>query len=457
MKKIMILCFATILSVIGAKADNVNVSNVIVDTDQTTTVAVCLNNENTGYVSFQMDLTLPEGITINKAGCSLTSRITDTDQELTIGKQGDKVYRLTSTSFSLSPITGNSGELIILSLSASAGSNGGQATLTNIRFATANSERVTMDDVSFNITVIKPSAIVTTAPTAKTLTYTGSAQQLVDAGVASGGTIQYSLDGTSYSTNIPTGTNAETYTVYYKVVGDANHSNSNPATISVTINAKDASNLTISSIGAVTYNGLAQTPAVTVKDELITLTSGTDYTISYSDNTNAGTATVTVTGMRNYTGTKTATFVINKAPLTITAKDYTIKQGEVIPAFEATYEGFKNSETSAVLMKQPIIMTDATSASDPGQYDITVSGAEAHNYDFTYVKGKLTIEAPDIIPGDANGDGNVNATDISDIVNQMIDKPTTTGKYSEKAADANGDNTVNIADIIMIVNIVVGN
>lgn len=152
MKKYIILCFTALLSIVGAKSDNVSIPDVAVNTGQTTTVAISLTNQNTGYVSFQMDLTLPSGITINKAGCSLTGRVTDPDQELTIGKQGDNVYRLTSASLGLMPISGNSGALVNLSLSASAASNGRQATLTNIRFATANSERVTMSDVSFTVT-----------------------------------------------------------------------------------------------------------------------------------------------------------------------------------------------------------------------------------------------------------------------------------------------------------------
>lgn len=82
---------------------------------------------------------------------------------------------------------------------------------------------------------------------------------------------------------------------------------------------------------------------------------------------------------------------ITKAPLTITVKSYSIKQGEALPAFEAEYSGFKNSETSSVLTTQPTITTSATSASEPGTYDIVVSGASATNYDITYVKGTLTI------------------------------------------------------------------
>jgi len=82
---------------------------------------------------------------------------------------------------------------------------------------------------------------------------------------------------------------------------------------------------------------------------------------------------------------------ITKAPLTITAKSYTIKQGEALPTFEAEYTGFKNSETSSVLTTQPKITTNATSSSEPGTYEIVVSDASATNYDVTYVKGTLTI------------------------------------------------------------------
>ena len=86
---------------------------------------------------------------------------------------------------------------------------------------------------------------------------------------------------------------------------------------------------------------------------------------------------------------------IIKAPLTVTAKSYTIKQGDALPTFEAEYSGFKNNETKAVLTTQPTIKTTATSASAPGTYDIIVSGANATNYDITYVKGTLTITAAD--------------------------------------------------------------
>ena len=75
-----------------------------------------------------------------------------------------------------------------------------------------------------------------TAPTAKTLTYNGTDQALVTAGSTQDGTTVYSLtENGEYSAAIPTGKNAGSYTVYYKVAGDANHNDTDPASVSVTV------------------------------------------------------------------------------------------------------------------------------------------------------------------------------------------------------------------------------
>ncbi len=61
-----------------------------------------------------------------------------------------------------------------------------------------------------------------------------------------------------------------------------------------------------------TYTGRKIEPEITVKHNGITLRQGTDYLVGYTDNKNAGTATVTVTGRGNYAGTVTAAFTIDK-------------------------------------------------------------------------------------------------------------------------------------------------
>ncbi|WP_279012077.1 fibronectin type III domain-containing protein [Ruminococcus bicirculans (ex Wegman et al. 2014)] len=58
------------------------------------------------------------------------------------------------------------------------------------------------------------------------------------------------------------------------------------------------------------YDGKAKKPGVTVKLNGKTLKNGTDYTVSYSNNTKVGTAKVTITGKGNYTGSVSKTFSI---------------------------------------------------------------------------------------------------------------------------------------------------
>ena len=75
-----------------------------------------------------------------------------------------------------------------------------------------------------------------TAPAANTLTYNGNDQTLLTPGAATGGEMRYSLtENGAYSAAIPTGKNAGDYTVYYKVAGDANHNDTVPQSVEVTI------------------------------------------------------------------------------------------------------------------------------------------------------------------------------------------------------------------------------
>ncbi len=84
----------------------------------------------------------------------------------------------------------------------------------------------------------EPDSIVTvTPPVAKAgLVYTGKPQRLIEPGTAEGGTLLYSLNENSgYSEEIPTGTNAGTYTVWYKVMGDEDHTDLASASIEASI------------------------------------------------------------------------------------------------------------------------------------------------------------------------------------------------------------------------------
>ena len=89
-----------------------------------------------------------------------------------------------------------------------------------------------------------------------------------------------------------------------------------------TINSAEISGCTFAPIADVTYNTKAHTPEVTVAISGRTLEADKDYTVSYAPNVNAGTATVTVTGKGNFTGSANTTFTIAKADLNLSV--YTI-------------------------------------------------------------------------------------------------------------------------------------
>jgi len=94
------------------------------------------------------------------------------------------------------------------------------------------------------------------------------------------------------------------------------------------------------------------------------------------------------------------TLTITKAPLTVGVQDESIQEGDDIPAFTLTYDGFRNGDTEATAFTtRPVASTTATKASPVGTYPITVSGGAAGNYALTYTSGTLTItEKPDVTP-----------------------------------------------------------
>ena len=190
-------------------------------------------------------------------------------------------------------------------------------------------------DVSGSVTfeIRKGAATLTGSPQAKDLTYTGQKQELVTVGTASGGHIEYSLDkddADSYSQDIPKETNAGTYTVYYKVVGDSNHAGSaTTGSVTVTIKPKEIISPVVTVSGTYTYDGNPQEPGadnITVKDGTTTI-KASEYSVTYRDNTDAGTATVVITNANggNYIVNGTGTFTIGKAELA--AGDVTAPEG----------------------------------------------------------------------------------------------------------------------------------
>lgn len=197
-----------------------------------------------------------------------------------------------------------------------------------------------------NFAIISAVAGVT-LPTAKAdLVYNGAAQELITAGSAVGGTMEYSLDNKKYSTKVPTGTDAKQYNVYVRVIGDDGHDSMDPVSMIARISAKTVSNPVVElSSSVVVYNGKEQEPTVTLKDEDIgTEIPASEYIVSYSNNINIGTAHITITDNPggNYSVNMTTTFTIYdpnigfKAPRPISGLVYNGKAQDLLVAGTAT-------------------------------------------------------------------------------------------------------------------------
>ena len=164
---------------------------------------------------------------------------------------------------------------------------------------------------TFNI--VKATPTVTAPIAVADLEYKGSAQALVNAGSTDFGTLLYSTDGNNYSKDIPTATNAGTYTVYYKVAGDANH-NDVSGSIEVTIAQKAVTNDGITvTIPSQVWTGSELTPVITVKDGETELIENTNYTVTAPSGPikDSGDYIFTITGMGNYSGSRVAMFTIS--------------------------------------------------------------------------------------------------------------------------------------------------
>ena len=154
--------------------------------------------------------------------------------------------------------------------------------------ATCNGYKKMSQDI---VVTVQKANIRSTPPTAQeNLTYTGREQALITAGsVTSGGTMQYSLtENGTYSQDIPTGTDAGAYTVWYRVIGDENHNDTAPASVAVSIGKKP---LTITGVTAASkpYDGTKTAGITSVIFDGVNLNRGTDYTVTASfDDASAG-------------------------------------------------------------------------------------------------------------------------------------------------------------------------
>ena len=239
-----------------------------------------------------------------------------------------------------------------------------------------------------------------TAPTAQeNLTYTGQEQALIIAGSVKdyGPTMQYSLtENGTYSQDIPTGTDAGAYTVWYRVIGDANHNDTAPASVAVSIGKKP---LTITGVTAASkpYDGTTNADISSVTFDNVILNRDTDYNVTASfDDASVGngkniTATVTLMDQaeKNYaleqsSFTTTGSITAKEVTVTITPNGGTY--GSVTAAAAKLFGAVEGDNVPVTLTYTGNDYNSTTVPVNAGSYTVTASIADS-NYVLT---GKTT-------------------------------------------------------------------
>jgi gliding motility-associated-like protein len=191
--------------------------------------------------------------------------------------------------------------------------------------------------------------------------------------------------GTDYSVACSNNTNVGT--AILTITGIGNYTGTKNEAF--TIVAKSVNTLSIGTIINQTYTGAAINPSTIVKDGNITLILGTDYSVACSNNTNVGTAILTITGIGNYTSTKDENFNILPKELTIQANNAFKIYGDANPSLSFSYRGLVAGDTE--IDQVPTISTATSTTSGVGTYPITLTGGSDPNYSLTLVEGVLEV------------------------------------------------------------------
>lgn len=215
--------------------------------------------------------------------------------------------------------------------------------------------------LTFSITARPVSTLKITVPSA---TYNGKAQK--PAVTAKYNNYKFK-NGTDYTLSYKNNTKIGTATVTVKGKGKLSGTRS----VTFKINAKPIKNAVITYNNSLTYNGSTLSPAVTVKYGNATLKKNTDYTVAYSNNVNAGTGTITITGKGIYGGSVKKTFTIKKLGISASAvsgtgnKVYTGSVIKPVPAVKVGGRTLKNGTDFTVSYKNN---------TEPGTATLKVTG-----------------------------------------------------------------------------------
>lgn len=265
-----------------------------------------------------------------------------------------------------------------------------------------------------------PAATVKTAPKANSLTYAGSAMDLVTAGEATDGEMQYALGNdatnapaTGWSKSIPQGTDAKTYYVWYRAAGDKDHSNSAKNCVTVKIEEANAtvtadaqtvkesedpklSKDYASLIGAASGHSLSNVTITASGDKLVPSAAtivnavGEDVTANYNVSYSSGTLTV-----------------LHKTSVKVT---FSVANGEWDNGgsddIEVVFQGYEGDTFKLAPDQIPAVGTKPAASYKKGDWDKTpdtdteITGDT--NYVYTYAEDPVytvTVEGDGFVPG----------------------------------------------------------
>ena len=245
---------------------------------------------------------------------------------------------------------------------------------------------------------------VTTESASKTYSGTALTAGGKVEGIVSGETVEFTTTGSQTEV----GTSKNTYELVWKSAKATNYTLAKESIGELTVKAKsivpddkdtpesDKTGITVNEPSDSKYDGKEHREVLTVTDTKTSkeLVAGTDYSVTYSsDLVNAGTVTIKVAGLGNYTGSFTKTYKITKRSVTLTSATVSkVYDGSALTNTDITVSGDGFVEGEGASYEVTGTQTEVGNSANAFEYKLN-ENTLASNYNITKVVGTLTITA----------------------------------------------------------------